>query len=172
MKRYFLVEFAIFLRSTLQKTHPEMCFENFYHCRSLTFLNRTSSRVSSCSESEISLSDGNTRKMCEICSKLTIKTPKWRQWPRSGVFIVNFEQIFLIWTFFLIWYYHFHDHTDDLIKRPSAYHFRHAAGSRTAATPKMELFQPLTIITVFHLEYCSSPTSTSAPSANIYFYKN
>ena len=29
---------------------------------------------------------------CEICSKLTIKTPKRRQWRRFGVFIVNSEQ--------------------------------------------------------------------------------
>ena len=34
-----------------------------------------------------------TRKMCEICSKLTIKTSERRHWRRSGVFIVNFEQI-------------------------------------------------------------------------------
>ena len=32
----------------------------------------------------------NTRKMCEICSKLTITTPEWRQW-RSGVGTFNFE---------------------------------------------------------------------------------
>ena len=32
-------------------------------------------------------------KRYEICSKLTIKTPKWRQWRRFGVFIVNFEHI-------------------------------------------------------------------------------
>ena len=31
---------------------------------------------------------------CEICSKLTIKTPKRRQWCRFGVFIVSFENIF------------------------------------------------------------------------------
>ena len=36
----------------------------------------------------------NTRKRCEICSKLTIKTPERRHhWHRSGVFIVNFEHI-------------------------------------------------------------------------------
>ena len=35
----------------------------------------------------------NIRKRCEMCSKLTIKTPKPRQWHRSGVFIVNFEHI-------------------------------------------------------------------------------
>ena len=35
----------------------------------------------------------NTRTKCEICSKLTIKTPEQCQWRRSGVFIVNFEHI-------------------------------------------------------------------------------
>ena len=30
---------------------------------------------------------------CEICSKVTIKTPKRRHWRRFGVFIVNFEHI-------------------------------------------------------------------------------
>ena len=35
----------------------------------------------------------NTKKMCEICSKLTTKTLERRQWCRFGVFIVNFEYI-------------------------------------------------------------------------------
>ena len=35
----------------------------------------------------------NTRKRCEMCSKLTIKTPEGRHWSPSGVFIVNFEHI-------------------------------------------------------------------------------
>ena len=35
--------------------------------------------------------NGNTRTRCELCSKLTIKTPERRQWRRSGFFIVNFE---------------------------------------------------------------------------------
>ena len=40
----------------------------------------------------------NIRKKCEICSKLTIKTPKQHQWRLSkvsfnGVFLVNFEYI-------------------------------------------------------------------------------
>ena len=35
----------------------------------------------------------NIRTGCEICSKLTIKTPEQRQWRHSGVFIVNFEYI-------------------------------------------------------------------------------
>ena len=36
--------------------------------------------------------NGNTRKRCEIYSKLTIKTPERRLF---GVFIVNFESIFV-----------------------------------------------------------------------------
>ena len=35
----------------------------------------------------------NTRKRCEICSNLIIKTPKRRQGRRSDGFIVNFERI-------------------------------------------------------------------------------
>ena len=35
----------------------------------------------------------NTRKKCEICLELTIKTPERHQWYRSGVLIVNFEHI-------------------------------------------------------------------------------
>ena len=35
----------------------------------------------------------DARKRCEICSKLTIKTPEQRYWRRSGVFIGNFEYI-------------------------------------------------------------------------------
>ena len=35
----------------------------------------------------------HTRRRCEICSKLTIKTQKRRRWLRSDVFNVNFEHI-------------------------------------------------------------------------------
>ena len=35
----------------------------------------------------------NTITKYEICSKLTIKTPERHQWRRSGVFIVNFQNI-------------------------------------------------------------------------------
>ena len=41
------------------------------------------------------VNDRNTKTRCEICSKLTIKTPEWRRWHRSGVFIVSFEHISL-----------------------------------------------------------------------------
>ena len=42
----------------------------------------------------------NTRKRCEICSKLTIKTPERRPWRCSGVFI-NFEHIPHLFLVFL-----------------------------------------------------------------------
>ena len=35
----------------------------------------------------------NTKTVFEICSKRIIKTPERRQWHRSGVYIVYFEQI-------------------------------------------------------------------------------
>ena len=35
----------------------------------------------------------NTRTMCEICSKLTLKTSEWRHWLCSGVSIASFENI-------------------------------------------------------------------------------
>ena len=38
------------------------------------------------------VSKGYIRLMCEICSKLAIKTPERHHWRHSGVFIVNFQQ--------------------------------------------------------------------------------
>ena len=35
----------------------------------------------------------NFQRRCEICAKVTIKTRERRHWPRSDVFIVNFERI-------------------------------------------------------------------------------
>ena len=40
---------------------------------------------------------GNTKNLCEICSKVTIKTPE-----RSGVFIVDFEHIYHLFLVFLL----------------------------------------------------------------------
>ena len=44
----------------------------------------------------------NTRTKCEICSKLTIKTPERPYWRRAVVFIVNFEHISNIALVFLL----------------------------------------------------------------------
>ena len=42
------------------------------------------------------------RTRCEICSKLTIRTPERRQWGFSGVFIINFERISHLVPVFLL----------------------------------------------------------------------
>ena len=42
----------------------------------------------------LKVNNRNTRKRCEICSKLTIKALERRRCRRHEVFIVNFEQIF------------------------------------------------------------------------------
>ena len=44
----------------------------------------------------------NTRKRCEIGSKLTIKISEWRHWRCSDVFIVNFEHISNFFEVFLL----------------------------------------------------------------------
>ena len=44
----------------------------------------------------------SNRTRCEICSKLTIKTPERRYWHRSDVFIVNFEHISHLVLVFLL----------------------------------------------------------------------
>ena len=41
----------------------------------------------------LKVNNKNTRTRCELCTKLTIKTPERRQWRRSGVFIINFVHI-------------------------------------------------------------------------------
>ena len=44
----------------------------------------------------------NTRKGCELCLELTIKTPERSQARRFGVFIVNFEYISHLFLVFLL----------------------------------------------------------------------
>ena len=44
----------------------------------------------------------NTRKRCEVCSKLTIKTLERRQWCRSDVCSVNFEHTSHLFLVFLL----------------------------------------------------------------------
>ena len=47
------------------------------------------------------INDKKSRLLCEICSKLTIKTPERRYGRRCGVFI-NFKPFFMLW--FLCWF--------------------------------------------------------------------
>ena len=48
------------------------------------------------------INNKNTRKSCETCSKLIVKTLERRQWRRFGVFIDNFEYISPIFLAFLL----------------------------------------------------------------------
>ena len=50
----------------------------------------------------LKVNNRNTGTRCEICSKLTIKTPERRQWHRSGVFTVNFKHILHLVLVFLL----------------------------------------------------------------------
>ena len=61
----------------------------------------SSSKVFSANFYLFKVNNRNTRKRCEICSKLTIKTPERRYWRRSAVFIVNFEHISHLFLVFL-----------------------------------------------------------------------
>ena len=49
------------------------------------------------------INKGNTRTMCKMCSKLTIKTLKRRHWRRFAVFIVYFEQVSHMVLVFVLW---------------------------------------------------------------------
>ena len=49
----------------------------------------------------LKINNKNTRERCEMCSKLTIKTPEQRR--RSGVFIVNCKHISLFSQCFCCW---------------------------------------------------------------------
>ena len=45
----------------------------------------------------LKVNNRNIRAMCEMCSKLTVKTPEGRQWSCSSVSIVNFEHVMDSW---------------------------------------------------------------------------
>ena len=45
----------------------------------------------------------NTRKRCEICSKLTIKTSEQRHWRRSGVFLLTLNIFYAFFCRFCCW---------------------------------------------------------------------
>ena len=50
----------------------------------------------------LKVNNRNTRTSCEICSKLTIKTPERRYLRHSGEFIFNFEHISHLVLVFLL----------------------------------------------------------------------
>ena len=50
----------------------------------------------------LNVNNRNTRTSCEVCSKLTIKTPERHHWRHSDVFIFNFEHILHLVLVFLL----------------------------------------------------------------------
>ena len=66
-------------------------------------MNITRAQVKDCPSTHLPVQSQSKKhwKKCEICPKLTINTPEWRQWGRSGVFIVNFERISHLFLDFL-----------------------------------------------------------------------
>ena len=51
----------------------------------------------------LKVNNTNTRTRCEMYSKLAIKTPERRQWPRSYIFIVNFiSHLFLVFLLLIL----------------------------------------------------------------------
>ena len=62
------------------------------------------------------VSNKNARKWCEICLKLTIKTPKRRHWHLFGVFVVNFEPISHLFYCLHCWLEHISVRWEDCFK--------------------------------------------------------
>ena len=80
-------------------TTPLRMFRNFGNCKNSNFFqNAHPSRHLAVQSFNKSI----TKTRCEICSKLTIKTPERHQWRRFGVFIVNIEHISLLVLLFLL----------------------------------------------------------------------
>ena len=79
-------------------------FDNLQTTKILRKLNYTNfgNGLSPAGNYMFKLNNKNARTRCEICSKLTIKTPKRRSWCRSGVFTVNFEHISHLVLVFLL----------------------------------------------------------------------
>ena len=50
----------------------------------------------------VKINNRNTRKRYEVCVKLTIKSPKRRQWSEYDVFIFNFQHISHFFLVFLL----------------------------------------------------------------------
>ena len=82
------------------KILDEICLFNLKRWPFSAFIKNLSnlnwSTMSSAGICLFKVNSGNTRTICGICSKLTIKTPEWRHWRRSGVFIVNFKRVWHI----------------------------------------------------------------------------
>ena len=78
------------------------CYNFFYVQFRINFSFCTFSRHFLANIYSFKFNNRSIRKRCEICSKLTIKTPEQRQWRRSSVFIINFKDISHLSLVFLL----------------------------------------------------------------------
>ena len=78
-----------------KKLSVELCVKRIVACISAIQILKTWPKAYVCNKPAgiylLKVNNENTRTMCEICSKLTNKTPQRCQWRHSAVFIVNFE---------------------------------------------------------------------------------
>ena len=82
----------------------------------------------------------NTTTICEIFSKLTIKTPERRHWRRSVIFIVNIEHFTNCSSVFIVSF----EHGRDLVSL--LFHLNHPLFARikkTSHLTKSKIFKPL-----------------------------
>ena len=92
-KNIFTINWQMFrFRKKLTRTqHP------------IVFLNRKiKSKFNPAGNYMFRVNNRNTRTRCQICSKLTIKTPERRHCRHSGVFIFHFEHISHLVLLFLL----------------------------------------------------------------------
>ena len=90
------------LQKWSEKLAAESCFPKIakYNNYELTLISFSILIINPAGIHLLKANNRNTRTRCEICSKSTIKT--WRQWRRSGVFIINFERISQLVPVFLL----------------------------------------------------------------------
>ena len=81
-QKHYLFPSAIYLLTTKKFAKIEVSGANFYSFK---------------------VNNRSTGKRCEICSKLTVKTPERHRWRRSGVSIINFEHILILFYCFYCW---------------------------------------------------------------------
>ena len=80
--------------------HISKVFCSFYLCSNMKLDDVKKPKPAS--NYTFKVNNRNTRTRCEICSKLTRKTPERCRWRGSGVFMFNFEHILHLALVFLL----------------------------------------------------------------------
>ena len=95
--------------------------------------------TSTCS---LKVNNGKIRTMSYICTKLLRKTPEWCHWRRSGIFIVNFEQILhIFWCFHILLWTREYQLSGFLVKHWKLFYLLQHISSRKLLLASAKLFQ-------------------------------